>query len=50
VFIEGPRGDVIVDATEEVHDYLESFDRISALSLDPSESIKLVDRAAREMS
>lgn len=50
VFIEGPRGDVIIDDAEEVQDYLGSFDRITALSLKPSESKDLLERAAREMS
>jgi transcriptional regulator with XRE-family HTH domain len=50
VFIEGPRGDDIIDDPEEVQDYLGSFDRITTLSLDPSESIDLLDRIAREMS
>jgi transcriptional regulator with XRE-family HTH domain len=50
VFIEGPSGDVIIDDAEEVRDYLGSFERIMALSLGPSESIDLLDRASREMS
>ncbi len=50
VFIEAPSGDVIIDDAEEVRDYLDSFDRIMALSLDPPASIDLLDRAAREMS
>jgi hypothetical protein len=49
-FIEEPHRDVIIDDAEEVRDYLESFNRITALSLDPSESIDLLDRVAREMS
>ena len=50
VFIEGPRGDDIIDDPEEVQDYLGSFDRITTLLLDPSESIDLLDRIAHEMS
>jgi transcriptional regulator with XRE-family HTH domain len=50
VFIEAPRGDAIVDDAEEVQDYLRSFDRMTTLSLDPLESIDLLDRAARKMS
>jgi hypothetical protein len=50
VFIETPRGDVFIDDVEEVQDYQRSFDRIMALSLNPSESIDLLDRVAHEMS
>ena len=50
VFIEGPRGDVIVDDPEESRDYLESFDRITALSLSPTASIDLLREAADEMT
>jgi len=50
VFIEGPRSDVIVDDPEETRDYLESFGRITALSLSPSASIDLLRQAADEMA
>jgi hypothetical protein len=50
VFIEGPRGDVIIDDPEEGRDYLQSFSRITALSLSPSASIDLLHQAADEMA
>jgi transcriptional regulator with XRE-family HTH domain len=50
VFMEGPRGDVIVDDPEESRDYLESFNRIAAVSLSPSASIDLLREAGGRMT
>lgn len=50
VFIEGPRGDVIIDDPQEGQDYLESFGRITALAQSAPASIDLLRKAADEMA
>lgn len=49
VFLEGPRGDIVSDDPKETENYLEAFNRITAASLGPSDSVKRLLQAADEM-
>lgn len=50
VFLESPRGDFISDDPEETRNYLEAFESITAMSLNPSESVARLCEAAGEMT
>lgn len=50
VFLEGPRGDIISEDPVETEYYLETFTRITAASLGPSDSVKRLLQAAGEMT
>jgi transcriptional regulator with XRE-family HTH domain len=47
VFLEGPRGDLIIDNPEETERYLEDFRRIMEKGLSPSDSVSRLREAAR---
>ena len=50
VFLEISRGDIISDDPKETQNYLESFERITETSLEPSDSVELLRKAAGEMA
>jgi len=50
VFLEGPRSDIISDDPKETQSYLEAFERITEISLGPSDSLDRLRRAAGEMA
>lgn len=49
-FLEGPRGDFISDDPEEARNYLETFDRVTQLTLKPAESVALLRKVAGELA
>jgi len=46
VFLEVPRGDIISEDPKETQNYLEAFERIAEMSLEPSDSVDLLHEAA----
>jgi transcriptional regulator with XRE-family HTH domain len=50
VFLEGPRGDFIIDDPEETENYLRLFERITQTSLGSSDSRDRLLKAASEMT
>jgi transcriptional regulator with XRE-family HTH domain len=50
VFLESPRGDIIIDDAEETLSYRKVFETLRKSSLDPSDSLALLGRIADEMS
>jgi transcriptional regulator with XRE-family HTH domain len=50
VYLETPVGDIFVEATSEVAQRREVFDRLCALAMSPDESRAHIERAAREIS
>jgi len=49
-FLEGPRGEFISDDPQEAKGYLETFNRISQLALGKPESVRLLRKAAGEIT
>ncbi len=49
-FLEGPHGDFISDDPEETKSYLETFGRITQMALGAQDSVRLLHKAAGEMS
>jgi len=50
VFLESPRGDLIIDDPEDAKSYLEAFARITEKSLSPSDSVGRLRDAIGEMA
>lgn len=50
VFVEGPRGDSIVEDAQETEKYLQTFEQIVEVSLSPADSAALLREAADKMA
>jgi transcriptional regulator with XRE-family HTH domain len=47
VYVEGLIGPTYVDKSEEIERYVETFDKLSGLALDPSQSVEFINAAAQ---
>ena len=50
VFLESPRGDIVVDDSKEIAKYLEAYSQIKESSLDRQESVDLLKQIADDMA
>ena len=48
VYLEAQAGDVYVEDPAEVERYAIAFDRLRAVALSPDDSVRLIERMARE--
>ena len=49
-FLEGPRSDIIIDNPKETKNYLQAFEYLTEISLEPSDSVDRLRGAAGEMA